>query len=167
MARSSAPVPVRRFMPLAVALAGKKVLVAGAGRVALRKARQLLAYGARLLVVAPQAVAGMRGFAAAGRLAWRKRKFRATDLRGCWLVIAATNNRAVNATISRACRARRIWCTAVDDLDNCEVIAMAVRRRRGVVIAVGTDGRRPALAGPLAGRLTEEADAYLTRRHQP
>lgn len=156
----------RRFLPLAFDLAGKRVLVAGAGRVAARKVRLLLAHGARPLVVAPRATAGLRALAAAGRISWRARRCRADDLRGVWLAIAATDDRAVNAALSRACRRRRLWCNAVDDLGQCSVIAMAVRRRRGAVVAAGTDGRRPELAGPLAAHLAEAADAYLARRRQ-
>lgn len=157
----------RRFLPLALDLSGKRVLVAGAGRIAARKVRLLLAHGALPLVVAPQATAGLRALARSGRIAWRARRYRAADLRGAWLAVAATDDRAVNAAISRDCRRRRLWCNAVDDLARCSVIAMAVRRRRGAVVAAGTDGRRPELAGPLAAHLAEAADAYLARRHQP
>ena len=83
------PSPVT-LCPIFVDLAGASVAVAGAGAVALRKARMLLSYGAKVTLVAPDAEAELRQLAAAGRIAWHQRDWQPEDGDGAVLVIAAT-----------------------------------------------------------------------------
>ena len=83
------------LFPLFLDLRNKPVLVVGAGTVAASKLQPLLAAGAVVTVVAPVAVPEIAALADAGQLRWQKRRFRAFDLSGVWLAVAATSDRAV------------------------------------------------------------------------
>ena len=138
--------------PAFLKLAGRRVVVVGAGPVAASKLRGVLDAGAEVTVVAPEWVDEV---AAAG-VKRIEREFRPSDLDGAWLVVAAATP-AVNREVARAAEARRVFVNAVDDPPNASLYLGGVVRRAGVTFAVSTDGRAPALAG----LLREGLDAVL------
>ena len=100
--------------PLFLKLAGRDVLVVGAGPIGTSKARSLLEAGARVTIVAPEAEPELRELAAAGAVALRARAFDEADLEGAWLVVAAATPE-VNRAVAAAAEARRTFVLAVDD----------------------------------------------------
>ena len=96
------------MLPIFVKLAGRSCLLVGAGNVALDKVGSLLAAGARLRVIAPEARAEIMEHALEGRIEWIRRSFELADLDGNLLVIAATNAPEVNAAVYRGCVERNI-----------------------------------------------------------
>ena len=131
--------------PLFLQLAGRDVLVVGAGAVAERKIDALLAAGARVRVVAPDATARVQELADAGALVWRKRVFVEGDAEGAWLAIAATSDGAAQGAVAAACTARRIFCIAVDDPPHASAYSGAVVRRPPFTVAISSSGETPAL----------------------
>ena len=87
------------LLPVFLRLERRPCLVVGSGSVALAKIESLLSTGAVITVVAPQAGAGVRELASSGRLVWHQRVFGAADLDGAFVVIAATNDSAVNHAV--------------------------------------------------------------------
>ncbi|HVU50584.1 MAG TPA: NAD(P)-dependent oxidoreductase, partial [Polyangia bacterium] len=86
--------------PLFLKLAGRDVLVVGAGPIGTSKARSLVEAGARVTVVAPEAEPELRELAAAGALTLQARPFADADVDGAWVVVASATpevNRAVAA----------------------------------------------------------------------
>jgi uroporphyrin-III C-methyltransferase/precorrin-2 dehydrogenase/sirohydrochlorin ferrochelatase len=136
------------LFPLFLKLAGRDVLVVGAGPIGTSKARSLVEAGARVTVVAPEATSELLELAAAGALALHARAFAEDDLDGAWLVIAAAVPE-VNRAVAAAAEARRTFVLAVDDPTSASAYGAGVVRRGGVTVAVSTDGRAPALAGLL------------------
>lgn len=78
-------------------------------------------------------------------------------LDGCWLVIAATDDAALDAEIFGACTERRIFCNCVDRPECCSFFLMSEERLGEVCLAIGTAGTAPGLTG----RLRREARAGL------
>ena len=152
--RTKSDVP---FFPLMLDLRGKKVLVVGAGTVAAGKIDGLLNHGAKIAVVSPRAGAGIQAKSQAGTLVWRRRVFSPKDVSGAFLVIAATNSSEVNASVFRACRAKRVLCNSVDDPEHCDFFYPAVVRRGPLQIAISTNGNLPALAA----RLRKDLDSQF------
>lgn len=132
------------LFPAFLKLHGRRAVVVGGGPVAASKLRALLDAGADVTVVAP---ASVKEVAAAG-VKLIERRFRASDLDGAWLVVAAATT-AVNRAVARAAEKRRVFVNAVDDPPNASLYLGGVVRRAGVTFAVSTDGRAPALAGLL------------------
>ncbi len=127
--------------PIFLNLKGRSVLVVGAGPVGIRKARGLHAAGASVVVVAPvfsdPLPAGVR------RL---KRPYRASDVRRRLLVVAATDDVALNARIAREARAAGALVNRVDDAGDCDYHVPSVFRKGALAVAVSTGGTSPALA---------------------
>jgi precorrin-2 dehydrogenase/sirohydrochlorin ferrochelatase len=142
--------------PVNLVVDGRRCVVVGAGRIAARKIDALLAAGADVHVVAPEAVPEVQAWADAGRLTLEERRFEAADLDGAWLVTTATGVPEVDQSVFAAGEARRVWVNSADDPANCSFTLMSVVRRGDLVVTVGTGGRSPALAAWLRRRLGDE-----------
>ena len=144
--------------PLGLQLTGLRVLVVGGGAVATRRVPPLLAAGAEVTLVAPALTPALRALADAGRVMWRDRPFRATDVDGAWLVHAAVDDAAAAADISAAANARHVFCVRADDRRAATAWTPAVTRHGPVTVAVlsGGDPRRSmAVRDRIAGALVD------------
>lgn len=132
--------------PVALTVAGRLCVVVGGGAVATRKVGSLLEAGARVRVVSPTLSAALVDWVAAGRLTAERRAYQPGDLRGAFLAVAATDDRAVNAAVAAEARAERALVTVGDDPAASDVVGVAVIRRGGLTVTVATEGRSPAVA---------------------
>ncbi|MGA4544566.1 uroporphyrinogen-III C-methyltransferase [Uniformispora flossi] len=141
--------------PAGLRLAGRKVVMVGAGTVARRRLPGLVDARAEVLVVAPDATPSVEAMADDGELRWERRGYRADDLDGAWYVIAATDDPAVNAAVEADAEERRIFCVRSDDASQASAWTPASGRHDGLQIAVlaGGDPRR---AAAVRDRILEE-----------
>ncbi|PYN78152.1 MAG: siroheme synthase [Candidatus Rokuibacteriota bacterium] len=134
------------YFPAFLSVSAVAAASSSAGAVAERKVRALLEYGAQVTVVSPTVTPGLAALAASGRVANRARAFRRSDVRGCALAIAATDDPVVDAAVATAARRLRALVNVVDRPEHCDFILASVLRRGELQIAVSTGGRSPALA---------------------
>ncbi len=134
------------YFPVTLNLNGRRCLVVGGGKVALRKVCALLQAGAEVEVVAPKFESGFDS-PEAGGATLRKKSYEAEDLRGVFFVVAATDDPAVNEKISRDARKSGILVNVVDEPDISDVIVPSTLRRGDFTISVSTGGASPLLAG--------------------
>jgi uroporphyrin-III C-methyltransferase/precorrin-2 dehydrogenase/sirohydrochlorin ferrochelatase len=146
------------LLPIFLKLEGRPGLLVGAGNVALEKINSLLLTGLRLRVIAPEANAEIRQLAVEGRLEWIERRFDPTDLDGKFVVIAATDDPEVNATVYRESVRRGILVNSVDDPPHCDFYFGSVVRRGDLQIAISTAGESPAVAQ----RIRRDIDQHLS-----
>ncbi len=149
------------LLPIFVKLAGRRCLLAGAGAVALQKIPSLLAAGADLRVIAPRIRPEIGELAREGRIELIQREFLASDLDKTFLVIAATDDPAVNAAIYEGAVARNILCNSVDDPPHCDFYFGSVVTRGDLQVAISTAGESPALAQRLRREIDEQLPADL------
>jgi uroporphyrin-III C-methyltransferase/precorrin-2 dehydrogenase/sirohydrochlorin ferrochelatase len=140
-------------LPVFLKLTGRACAVIGGGAVAARKTELLLSAGAHVTVTAPELCATLAEQVRQGRVVHRAEGFAPDALQGVALVIAATDERAVNAEVSRLAQAQAIPVNVVDDPELCSFILPAIVDRSPVVIAVSTGGASPVLARLLRARL--------------
>ena len=134
------------LFPLFLRLAGRPVLVVGAGAVAERKIEDLARAGAVVHVVAPAGTAAVEALAEAGAITWSRRSFEATDADGAWLVVAATDDPETQRAACSAADAARVFSIAVDDPPNGTAYSASVIRRGPFTIAISSSGEAPALS---------------------
>jgi uroporphyrin-III C-methyltransferase/precorrin-2 dehydrogenase/sirohydrochlorin ferrochelatase len=149
------------YFPLFLDLTGKPVLLVGGGEVAARKYALLKDAGAKITVVAPLLGEELAREVAAGALVHHAREFAPDDIDGMWLIVAATDDRAVNAAAAAAANAARIPCNVVDDRELSSFIMPAIIDRSPVQIAVSTGGTSPVLARLIRERLETLLDGSL------
>ena len=134
------------FLPIFLNVRERRAVVVGGGSVAARKTELLLQAGAAVLVVAPVLATELRRLRDQGQIEHRAEPFASTLLDGATLVVAATDQSAVNAVVAAAAKTRGIPVNVVDDLEHSSFIMPAIIDRSPVVVAVGTSGRSPVLA---------------------
>lgn len=146
-----------------MALRGQRCLVVGGGDVAARKASLLLRAGAHVRVVAPALSDEMRSLkrSSPDALTLDARAYESRDVSDVVLVIAATDQRAVNQQVSRDARALHVPVNVVDDPALCSAIVPAIVERAPIVIAIGTGGSAPVLARLLRGRIEALLPAHF------
>ncbi|SEJ29208.1 uroporphyrin-III C-methyltransferase / precorrin-2 dehydrogenase / sirohydrochlorin ferrochelatase [Pseudomonas linyingensis] len=141
------------FLPLFHNLRGRQVLVVGGGEIALRKARLLAEAGARLRVVAPLIEDALRALVEQGAGELLERGYQESDLDGCALVIAATDDEQLNARVSREAGTRSLPVNVVDAPALCSVIFPAIVDRSPLMVAVSSGGDAPVLTRLMRARL--------------
>jgi len=141
---------MKNYHPIFLDLAGQPVVVVGAGKVAARKIRSLRNAGAVIAVIAPIAATAIRRM---NGIRWLARRYRAGDLRGARLVVAATDDLDVNRRVCAEAKRRRLLvnCAAPPEAGN--FIVPSVVRRAGVTIAISTGGAAPSRAKALRKQL--------------
>ncbi|WP_130797778.1 uroporphyrinogen-III C-methyltransferase [Streptomyces otsuchiensis] len=143
---STPPVPGPPAYPVGLRLEGRRVLVLGGGAVARRRLPALVAAGADILLVSPEATPSVEAMAEAGELRWERRGYRPGDLDGAWYALIATDDPEVNTAASAEAEERRVWCVRSDDAAAATAWTPATGRTDGVTVAVltGRDPRRSA-----------------------
>jgi uroporphyrin-III C-methyltransferase/precorrin-2 dehydrogenase/sirohydrochlorin ferrochelatase len=142
-----------QFLPIFLNIRAQNCLLVGGGDVAFRKAVLLDRAGARVRVVAPVITPELQALVIAGAGELCVRKFQETDLDGVFLVVAATNDEAVNALVSVAARMRGLPVNVVDKPSLCSFIVPAIVDRSPVVIAISSGGASPILTRKLKEKL--------------
>lgn len=150
-----------KHFPVYMAVAGRKIALAGGGAAALAKLRLLLKTEARIVVFAPVADAEIKGWADAGRLTLLARPLRGADLQDAVLVYAASEDAVQDAQVAQLAAAARVPVNIVDNLTDSSFITPAIVDRDPVTIAIGTEGAAPVLARALKRDLEERLSPRL------
>jgi precorrin-2 dehydrogenase/sirohydrochlorin ferrochelatase len=126
----------------------------------------LLAAGAEVTVVAPEASPALRGLAEDGRITHLAEPFSPAHLEEAFLVIAATDRTEVNQMAADAARERGVLLNLAADAEDGDFATMAAVRRGDLVLGVTTGGAGPALAArikqDLEARYGADWDRYVS-----
>ncbi len=139
----------KRYYPVYLDLTSRPCLVVGGGLIAQRKIASFMDAGAVVTIVSPSVTRRIQRWADKKKIRHIARAFRASDMRGMWLVCAATDDAPVNASVFAQASRRRVFANVVDKPALCSFIAPAIVRRGAVTIAISTGGQSPALAKKL------------------
>ena len=138
-----------QYFPVCLKIAGRQCVVIGGGRVGERKVKGLLAHGALVRVISPELSEPLSALLRSGTIDWLDRLYQEGDLAGAFLVIAATDDPAVQELIHAEAEARNILLNVADVPKWCNFILPATARRGDLAISVSTAGKSPALASAL------------------
>ena len=135
---------LNELLPVALNLNQVPVLIVGGGAVAARKATTFLGCGAQVSGIAPRFCENWPTDAPQ-----MTRAFATGDCTGFGLVIAATDDRAVNRTVCQEADDLGIWYNDVSDPEGSMFLTSAVLRRGPISLGINTGGLSPVLAGHL------------------
>lgn len=148
------------FFPFMIQMDDKNCLVAGGGKVALRKVKMMLSFGSCVTVIAPAVCQELLELEEKeSRVKLIKRKICNDDLDGMDVVIMATDDPKVNSEYARLCKDRKILVNVVDVKEDCGFYFPAIIRQQDVVISVSTGGNSPLLAS----HIKKEINAALRK----
>lgn len=143
------------YFPFFIDIKDRKIIVAGGGKVAMRKVMKLLPYGADITVIAPficEELLELEGIRTVNR------GFSDGDIEGAFAVIAATDDNALNGHIYKLCSDRGILINTVDDKEKCGFIFPALILKNDISIGISTSGKSPLFARLMREYFEEELD---------
>lgn len=149
------------LFPLFADLKDKSVLVVGGGAVAERKIASLLNAGAKVRAGAPEFSETLRQLAAQGKITLIEGEFQPAWLNEAWLIIAATDDRAVNRHIASLADQAHRFINVVDDPELSSFQMPSIVDRSPLMIAVSSSGSAPVLARRIRERLESLFDHSL------
>ncbi|WGJ89503.1 siroheme synthase CysG [Achromobacter mucicolens] len=150
-----------KLFPIFADLTDRLVLVVGGGAVAERKTLALLEASANVVVGAPALTPALAALVTEGRVRHLPGTFNADWLQDVWLVVAATDDRTVNAAVSQAAEARRIFSNVVDDPELSSFQVPSIVDRSPVIVAISSSGVAPVLARRIRERIESLFDHTL------
>jgi uroporphyrin-III C-methyltransferase/precorrin-2 dehydrogenase/sirohydrochlorin ferrochelatase len=133
-------------LPIFIKITSRLCVVIGGGDVASRKVNMLLKANAAVLVISPNICHELQALAEAQKIQYMQASYAAAQLQGACLVIAATDDAAVNAAVSRDAQAFNIPVNVVDSPDLCTFTMASIVERSPIVIAISSEGNAPVLA---------------------
>ena len=165
------------YFPMFVDMTERECLIVGGGNVAYRKVMVMLDFGAKVTVVAEDICDELRKLtiddtASEGktdsytankenRITFIKRRFKRKDCDGMEMVIAATDDNALNHEIAEYCKAKDIMVNAVDQKADCSFIFPSYIKEKNLVAAFSSSGNSPVLTQYLKGKEQEILTPFL------
>jgi uroporphyrin-III C-methyltransferase/precorrin-2 dehydrogenase/sirohydrochlorin ferrochelatase len=142
------------IFPISLKLQQQPCLIVGGGRIAYRKAVLLAKAGAILHVIAPEIEPDLLALLEQTQGQYIAEDFQQqVNLRDYRLVIAATNDRAVNQQVFETCEAEKVLVNSVDDPPHCRFMVPAIIDRSPLIISVASNGTSPVLSRQIRTQL--------------
>lgn len=165
------------YFPMFVDMTKRECLIVGGGNVAYRKVIVMLDFGAKVTVVAEDICDELRKLTIddiasedktgsytankENRITFIKRRFERKDCDGMEMVIAATDDSALNHEIAEYCKAKDIMVNAVDQKADCSFIFPSYIKEKNLVAAFSSGGNSPVLTQYLKGKEQEILTPFL------
>ncbi|MCX7987121.1 MAG: bifunctional precorrin-2 dehydrogenase/sirohydrochlorin ferrochelatase [Bacteroidales bacterium] len=127
----------KSFMPIAIDVKDRVVLLVGGGRVAYHKIVSLLAYANRIHVVAKEVDQRIKIIP---EVTWEEKEYHPDDLDCAFLIYACTNNKETNLRIKADAIKKGKLINLVDTPEECDFVSPAIYRKEYLSIAVSSNG---------------------------
>ncbi len=149
------------FFPIMIDIEKFNILVIGGGKIANRKIRQLLKYGARPTAIAIDFCDSLKELE--GKVNLCEKKFEINDLKSYNIVFAATDNIKLNQEVSMYCKKNNILVNSVDNHENSSFINMGFFETEiednKMIVAVSSMGKNPKRSKKIKEILSEEFES--------
>lgn len=153
----------KKFYPIYLELKDRNCLVVGGGKVGYRKAKTLLSCDANVRLISPKVIPQIRNLKKNKNFSLVNRKFSAYDLKDVFLIIAATNDSAINKKIWEVSLKRNILVNVVDAPALCNFIVPSIVKSGRLTIAISTAGISPGLSKLIRKELQKKYDAKYAK----
>lgn len=142
------------IFPISLKLQQQPCLIVGGGHIAYRKTVLLHKAGAVIHVIAPDIDANLLQLVEESQGQYIQALYPAQmQLNDYRLVIAATDDYAVNTQVFEDCEALKILVNSVDDPPHCRFMVPAIVDRSPLVISVASNGTSPVLSRQIRTQL--------------
>lgn len=156
------------YFPMFVDLSEKPCLIVGGGKVACRKVKVMLDFGAKVRVVAKEISQELRDLERTladsegpKPMEIKRKSFEEKDCDGMGLVIAATDDKALNHEIAQYCKRQGIMVNAVDQKEDCSFIFPSYVKEGNLIAAFSSGGNSPVLTQYLKEKEVEILTPFL------
>ena len=150
---------LKRWFPAFIDMRNKKIVIAGGGKVAERRAETLVKFQGRVTVVAPEISGKILKLAEKGKLKVIKEPYEKDHIRNADIVIAATSDNDLNMKICKEAREKDLLANDAGCKENCNFFFPAVSLKDSVTVGITAQGKNHRLAG----QVRKEIDGLLNR----
>ncbi len=133
-------------LPIFFNIKNRPCIVIGGGEVATRKVTMLLKASAAITLISPVLCVELQQMLDDKKFQYDNENFDPSQLNGACMVVAATDDDAVNKAVSIAAQALSIPVNVVDSPALCTFTMGSIIDRSPIVIAVSSGGKAPVLA---------------------
>jgi siroheme synthase-like protein len=150
----------QKHFPIFVDLTDRRILIIGAGEIASRRAGILAGFGSEIVVIAPDGTEEMKKLEAQKKVCWHHRACEAEDLpellkQEWYMVLAATDDAALNSRIVLASQTADILANNASDHSQCDFFFPAIVENDDLVIGVTSTRQDHRLVRRIAARLRD------------
>lgn len=146
-------------------ITNRKILIVGAGKIALHKLQKLLEFTENITVVAREISPDFEALAKAHNIKLISRAYNPDDLAGFDIVIGAIDDEELQKEIFLECKKRHILCNSVDNSAYCDFIFPSFFKRNELIVAVSSSGVTPSLAKGLKehfeAQIPDQIDQFI------
>lgn len=156
MEQRSARMSALARLPVFFALTARRVVIAGGSAAAAWKVELMIAAGAHVELCSPAIGEEMQAVVAASpsaQMTWHRRDWRADDLVGAALAVAACESDDDAARFAAAARAAGVPVNVIDKPDHCDFSFGSIVNRSPLVVGISTDGAAPVFAQAVRAKI--------------
>ncbi|MFV0527681.1 MAG: bifunctional precorrin-2 dehydrogenase/sirohydrochlorin ferrochelatase [Lachnospiraceae bacterium] len=143
----------KRFFPMFFDISQTRILIVGAGTIATRRIEALLEFARSLEVVAVEATSSIYEWEEQGHLLLKQRKFVWEDLQDKELVLAITDDAALNGRIGQECKKRGILVNVASDKSLCDFHFPGLVLEDEIVIGINAGGQNHRKAKAIKAKI--------------
>lgn len=163
--------PGRSHFPLFADIRGKKAVMVGGGPIAARRLKALCSFAFQIRTVAPAFLPEIEAMAAKGLITLERRPFQPSDVEGAFLVVAATDQRAVNRQVGRLAKEAGAFVSVADCKEESSFYFPGLAFGENLTAAVAGDGNNHPAVKAAAARirevLTTNTESGEDKSHDP
>lgn len=127
-----------QFLPVALNITGKRILIIGGGKVALKKAKILLNYTDDITLLAKDFLEEI--FSELKEVKFIKKEYQKNDLNGFSIVYICTNDEDLNMQIAEDAKKLGLLVNVCDRKEISDFISPAIYKKDNMSIAVSSNG---------------------------
>ncbi|MCV9887598.1 NAD(P)-dependent oxidoreductase [Metabacillus halosaccharovorans] len=143
------------MLPLHIDVNNRQVLVIGGGKIAYRRLLLFLDEGANITVISPEIINDIEDLSQKKQILWKQKKVELSDLQQAFIIVAATNDPAVNEWVSENVNNHQLVNVASDMTKGNFIVPKSVKKGR-LSISVSTNGASPKRAKEICEHLSSQ-----------
>ena len=129
------------YFPMFVDLNEKLVIFIGGGKIAERRIKTLIEFGAKIEVYSPQVSEGIKELIEKNLVNYFKQKYEKNIINNAFFVVAATNDKKINQEVYEECKGKNIKINVISDKSLCDFYFPGVIKKKDITIGVCGNGK--------------------------
>ena len=143
----------KQYFPLFVDISDKKIVVVGAGKIAARRVKTLVDFGASIVVVAPQIFPELEQLEQEHKITIIRREYQREDSYDAWMVLAATDNEKLNEEIYSVAKCLGALVNVASNQNKCDFHFPGIVKNDSYVVGINGGGRNHHGVAELRGKV--------------
>lgn len=150
----------KQYFPLFVDISDKKIVVVGAGKIAARRVKTLVDFGAAIVVVAPQISQELEQMEQEHKITIIRREYQREDIYDAWMVLATTDNHKLNEEIYSVAKCLGALVNVASNREKCDFHFPGIVKKDSYVVGINASGKDHHGAAVLREKISEVLEEF-------